>query len=402
MTGKPKVVQYDNIKALPADMRFSCLSGFNYYALTGDAVTVFGQRRQVVRHHRTGERFYIVPVQLPYSMHLQGHHDKDVVDTDLAHWYKIISRPMPASQFQWPIDLMLNNGLHYLVFPMIDADASWKPIAELLDNVNADHRVVREFAEDAGASNSLTLAVGRSLLTGWGRLLDAGYLYCGFTGNNVFYNTHSGEVCFGFSPAARSLPGFAQQMFACSPLTWMPSGMVGVPTALLDEARLYETVHRGQLNLDLDYLDVAGYNRIIAAIDQGTGTPETDVFSELFTITSVLFRLLVGRLPYNGRIMAPEPNEPGEVHEEWCKTYHRNADFIFDPDNEVNHIGDGYTSPADNVFVRNWEKLPDGVREAFTTVLTQGTERVGSTHLRWCRPSTWLQRLEGFEAQPLD
>lgn len=405
MTGKLRIVQFDKVKALPADMWFSRLSGFNYYAPTKDTVSVFGVARPVIRHARTGDSFYIIPLQPPYDSYVGGSGDIGDATTDLDHWREIVQHPMPSPRFQWPVDLIQRDHegqWPYLVFPMMDAGSSWQPIGTLLDNVNGQKRVRREFAEEAGASNPLTLAVARSLLTAWGELLDAQYLYCGFTGNIVFYNPSNGKVRFGFSPAARRLPDFAHQTRSAGPLAWLPGDEeFQGDSACIDEMERYETVHRGKLNLDLDYLDVAGYNSIIETIDRG-GQPKIDVLSEQFAITSILFRLLVGRLPYDGKVMVPESNEPGEVHEAWSRTYHRNADFIFDPDNDINHIGNGVTTPADDVFVQNWEALPQGVRDVFVTVLTQGAGRTADAQLRWCRPATWLKRLEGFEAHPLD
>ncbi|MBT1177691.1 hypothetical protein [Bifidobacterium callimiconis] len=446
-TKAPKPVQYGSVKVVPRDMRFSCLSGYNYYALTTDTVRVFGVSRQVVEHAQSGERFYLLPVEPPYESGSAEHHkvrvkvDANASDEEyeqatheeyrtlqddpyLAHWREIIYHPLPAARFEWPVDLVQSAQWHYLVFPMTDAGDAWHPLTELIDNINSERLTKREIAEMAGAADPMSLSVARSLLQGWHELLTSGYSYCGFTGGSVFYNVNDGSVRFAFSPAVHRVGDFRKHLRTPSALAWVPEDLVNRAGSfssldsseqeLLQITDRYPVWRGSRLNLDLDYVDVAGYDRIISALDKDE-QPQLDVFSELFVIASVLFRLLVGRLPYDGGVMAAEPNGTGVVHEEWCKTYHRNADFIFDPKNEINHIGNGVTTPADDVFVRNWENLPGevtvgtdgsvrgtGVKGAFVTVFTQGTERNADTKLRWCQPKTWLKRLEGYTAHPLD
>ena len=451
----PKPVQYGSVTVVPRDMRFSCLSGYNYYALTTDTIRVFGVNCQVVEHAQSGERFYLMPVEPPYESGSQEHHkirkepllEENMLpgesrsaaemrlahkeyqalqdDPYLAHWREIIYHPLPAAHFQWPVDLVQSAQWHYLVFPMIDAGDNWHPLDELTDNVTIKDRTKLEVAGMAGAASQLTLTVARNLLQGWHELLSVGYIYCGFTGASVYYNTADGQVRFGFSSAVRRVGDFRKHLRSLSPLAWISEKTVSQKWAgsgalsaeeklLLDITDRYPLWRGSRLNLDLDYVDVAGYDRIIDALDKDEH-PQIDVFSEMFIVTSVLFRLLVGRLPFDGKVMSAEANGTGVVHEEWCRTYHRNADFIFDPRNDKNHIGTNATTLADDVFVRNWENLPGsvtvdengnvggtGVKGAFAMVLTQGTERGKDVKLRWCQPKTWLKRLEGYTAHPLD
>lgn len=88
---------------------------------------------------------------------------------------------------------------------------------------------------------------------------------------------------------------------------------------------------------------------------------------DYFALCSLLFQVLVGLRPYQGRLMDGIGNQTAVEQAAWSETYRENCVFLFDPDDRRNSIG---TFAHEEQFVRRWMQLPDDVRNTFSFIFS--------------------------------
>ena len=341
-----------SLEAVPEEVLFSLVSGFNVYVLLPDQTEfAFGGRRQrLVKHVQTGDLYYAVPVP-PWGN--DGSRSsfggwiplKEVEE----RWVPLAKRPMPRSRFVWPIDVATNKGeWSYLVFPLDRDVARYQPLSNLLVNWTGGMPMAA-FGEEAARQRALRLAVATSLISSWQFLNSTGILYFGFDPSRMYYDAN-GSVKFGFCLSTAYCG--AGESGAIDPEKTVPIIMVG----------------EHDLGLSLDYLDPRAYQ--LASADYKIGsTIELPAYTDLFARRAMLFRLLVGRLPYYGPIMLPETNGNPAEHRRWLRLYQRNPVFIFDPDDDSNRVGGENGFAGDEIFEENWLAIPEAIREDLRTYL---------------------------------
>ncbi len=97
---------------------------------------------------------------------------------------------------------------------------------------------------------------------------------------------------------------------------------------------------------------------------------KANISAEYYSIAAILFRLMIGRMPYQGKLMSKfadagylmtlEENE--EAHINLMEKYIENPIFIFDKNDDSNHIGD---IGDDDMYVERWESLNTDVQNMF-------------------------------------
>jgi hypothetical protein len=115
-----------------------------------------------------------------------------------------------------------------------------------------------------------------------------------------------------------------------------------------------------------------------------------DLASDYYTMAVILFRLAVGRLPYAGSAMDGIANDTPSQHSDWIKKYHQHPNFIFDPDDDYNEIGDfGH----EEIYLSRWNALSDELRAMFTAVLRKSNSWRESpqTELTFHAPDAWAR-----------
>ena len=338
------------LRAERGNVLFSFLNGQNLYVLLDETTVVFRTERPLVEHALTGEKYYAVSLDdSPYNKpELNPGSNPDKAGDpahrwDLERWRAVVRRPMPHLSFIWPADVVSNEeGAAYLVFPLEFDTARYRPLADLMPNWTGD-RPLDAHGEDVAAQRALREAVARSLVAAWRQLHAVGYLYLGFDVNNMYYDPDTGAVKFGFSLSTVEYDAQAIRVDAVG----------SVPLAVPSYERIGVT---------LDYVDPPTYASIANAL-KGAGRARGVPYTDLFALHAMVFRLLVGRLPFYGRTVVYESNRTPEEHRRWLDVYQNNPVFIFDSQNASNRVGgeDGFAT--DEVYEDNWAAVPKDLRE---------------------------------------
>ena len=84
---------------------------------------------------------------------------------------------------------------------------------------------------------------------------------------------------------------------------------------------------------------------------------------DYFALMTLLFYVLIGKLPYDGRLMDGVGRAAESEQEAWYEAYRKNCVFIFDPHDSRNSVG---TFAHEKMFLSRWEALPADVRTVFT------------------------------------
>lgn len=239
-----------------------------------------------------------------------------------------------------------------LVFRPFD-ETEYRQVLGFADNVLSRPR--RQFAERAaahGANDSWSLLC--FLLDTWERLEGQGFLMTGLDASRTFYRQGRGAP-----------PSFLLD-YRCILVPHQPDGHLMVSAE----------------DVNLDHVAPAWYRKHIDALRSGRCVP-IDAGTAHYAMVSTMFRLLVGRLPFDGTLLAgkdPELSGVGNLsvgeHSLWLDKYHdkRNAVFIFDPDDDANR------SPqvsGDERFAENWGRLSAEAKAAFINVFRKAQDPAG-------------------------
>lgn len=114
---------------------------------------------------------------------------------------------------------------------------------------------------------------------------------------------------------------------------------------------------------------------------------------DLYSLAVLMFRLLIGRFPFEGSLMDGIPRNI----DQWIIRYFQNALFIFDEKDASNSIGD---FSHEKIIVTRWNSLTDELRRMFLTVFDQDYlyRRSKSIHDNVVYlPSEWKDALIKFD-----
>ena len=114
---------------------------------------------------------------------------------------------------------------------------------------------------------------------------------------------------------------------------------------------------------------------------------------DYFSICSILFRLMIGRLPYEGKglnsfgeVFDPIRDVDVAAHEYYFEHYHQYPKFIFDSEDNSNSLG---PMSENDLPKERWAELPDKIKEMFQESLSGYVQ--GKGHLY--SPGEWLVAL---------
>lgn len=318
---------------------FSLCSGHNFYIPCGEQeYKIFGKDKVVIEHVKTGEYFYIskFPTNAAEAF-------------DLNAITQLIRKPAARKNHIWPVDIVaLEDGeeaQNALVFPLRSLPAYNNFSALLTNDMNMgwDRPWVQKFS--------------KSFLDACGSFADSGYAYHEFSYGNMFYDKETFEVMFDFSFSAHKADG------------------------LFDGRKVPAE------RITSDFADTFYY------------TPESaqkmDLASDFYSVAVILFKLLIGRLPYQGAVMEHEPNHTPQEHLNWLKVYHKNPYFIFDENDDINHIGGETGFAKDEIFVDRWNNLPERLKQMFCDVFRTENVLRKSENLTFYSPKEFKAALFG-------
>lgn len=284
---------------------------------------------------KTGDLFYITEFPEDFNRNFK-----------LDYWVKLIRKPVDFKHFIWPVDVVrLISGKYALVFPL-RATPSYDNFTNVLSkdiNLGWDKQWVKELTAN--------------FLTALGNFSAQKYAYHEFSDSNMFYRKDNYDVMFDFS--------FSTQ----------------------HTEDLFDTEYVNEERITADYADSYYY------ID--TRRHQMDLASDYYSVAVLLFKLFIGRLPYQGAVMEAEPNATAQEHENWLKVYHKNTFFMFDEKDDTNHIGGETGFAKDEMYVERWEALPCHIRNMFHNVFQNANVLRRSKDLFFYSPKQWSNALFG-------
>ncbi len=240
-------------------------------------------------------------------------------------WRDLICMPIDIQHITWPIDVVeIDNHVSGLVFRK-RAFPPMEPLKKLL-----------YLSDLLDWQREKTRRVMKNLLTVFHEIHQGGYLYRAFDMNHIFYAEATGEVLVDFSLAIcqnrqkslwMSIPPETVAIEFLPP--WVPFTN---PTAMTLE-------------------------------------------DDLYAVAAMLFRLMIGRMPYQGRlmdgqgdIMDPMRDVDPSDHIRMFEHYHDNPVFIFDPKDTSNSIG---LVTSEEKFKERWKALPPSIQQMFLQVFSK-------------------------------
>ncbi|MCL2071277.1 MAG: hypothetical protein FWH07_03475 [Oscillospiraceae bacterium] len=299
---------------------FSILNSLDFYNCEPQParLTILGKKAVCMTNARSGKQFYTKPFPTEFLRE---------VESDKGKWVKLIRRPLRiggkiSENYIWPSDIIDLSGNQFkknyaLLLPFRDDLGGYEPMSVALSNTAMD---CRNF--DINANTRLA----ENLIEAWCKFNDSRYLYHEFSFNNMFCNMDN-KVMFDFS-------------FSAHEYSELSDG-TSVPL---------NRIHP-------DYTDVYYYQRKSAKMD---------VISNYFSMAVILFRLLIGLLPYQGRLLEGIHNITKQEHSYWIMKYHQNPYFIFDENENVNRISSTVAYPE--LYEERWNRLPPLLKGMFAAV----------------------------------
>lgn len=283
------------------------------------------------------------------------------------YWNRLIANPPGTDLFQWPQDTVIVNHIPDVVLPASSPDGLVSA-AHMLANLN-DHPRIRD-AQLGAMHDETTASFAAGIVNLWERAEECDYILGGLSLEDLRYHQDdpSHVLCeFGYRLPCR--------------IGKECRSTIAFRTPMPGDGDL-ETVIR--LAPTGEYIDPRVWRRA----DDNGGILVLDMESQRFTFTAMLFRLLIGRMPYDGHAITVDwagNTRDGQQHAQWVHAYQNHPVFIFNPDDDANRIG-GPSAPADDEpFVDNWEHLPEGAKSAFIDMFRQDESRRSHEPRFWKR-----------------
>ena len=328
-----------NIKVKKYSIIHSLISGHNFYFYDSQAkINILKERKIVLEHGVNESKYYAEIIPILY-----------VKKFKINYWADIIKKPVNKKYYIWPVDIIeLSQGRIALVFPYRPVNG-YDLLQPILSNLALDSH------HHKGIDDVSNCYIVKSLLEAWCSLDDLSYSYHGFSYSNIYYskvNNYDTLFEFSFSVYAYKTP-------------------------------LYE--NEVEVNkLITDYIDSYHFHK---------KDKKMDLYSEYFTMAVILFKLLIGLLPFQGRILEGEPNMDEEQHNKWITIYHNHPIFIFNELDKSNHLS--LTVDPDTYYKR-WGKLNETTRSMFMKVFeTDNVLRKNASYISY-PPIKWRESMESF------
>ena len=338
-------MQKDNFSRL----EFSSLSGYNFY-LFPDKIN--DGENTIATHVPSDTQVRVVPLGA----------QKNKMSGRQAEWHSaILLDPVMKDYLEWPVDIVETVEdnvvkLYYIFNPK--AYPTLKDISELLYEDSGNNKNTLDWR------NPWMMKIARNLLVAFDELDRNGYMYHNFSMKNIRYNPQTGDVLLKFSTKLRRKGS--------------------------------ETVFD-----DIDAKSIATEFAPPYIYDKYKYSGRMDENADYYQIAALLFRMMIGKLPYEGRqfysngtIMSKDfPIDPG-AHQQYFWAYHKRPRFIFEPGTD-NELGEDirYEAPKER-----WNKLPESVKEMFVCSLKYDTA-LREEEVSLPTPAQWLKALDALTGE---
>jgi hypothetical protein len=316
---------------------FSCCSGYDFYYLDNRGTCeVFGKKKDIIKHVKTGAYFYYERFPTDFE---EGF--------NLDYWVNLVRKPVALKHYLWPVDVIAwpinDRSVHALVFPI----RTLPPLRAAIELFKDDMK--------AGWDKPWVKCLVSNLLEAWCSFDSQNYAYHEVSPLNLHYQSSDYSVMFDFSFSTQKVDG------------------------------LFDTCHIDRERVMPDYADSYFYRAERGSL--------MDLASDYYSIAVMLFKLLIGRLPYQGKVMEHEPDTNEREHRNWLEVYHRNTFFIFDEQDDTNHIGGESGFAKDEVFVERYQALSPEVQMMFRQVFKGDNVLRKASELVFYSPQEWKEAL---------
>lgn len=299
---------------------FSCISGYNYYA-----VPIKEKKKDdFFSFHVTSKNL----VKISKASKI----DSSLIENDFKNFLVMLMHPIKCSDFEWPVDLVqleVENGIfmYFYVF-MGKVKRDFVPIRTLF----YQDRMSKVL--DWRNTNIQKICI--NVLKAISYLHERDYSFNNFDINMIYYNEKTSGVYFKFHSEIRN--------------------------------RIMYNAPVNIENIALEFLPpyLFGEKKYSGNIDE-------------YSICSLLFYLMIGRLPYDGKglsnygnVFNPFLDVDRAYHLYYLEHYHMFSYFIFDPDNNVNHLS---LSSENSLPIERWNALPLKVKHMFNKTFIGAREK---------------------------
>ena len=165
----------------------------------------------------------------------------------------------------------------------------------------------------------------------------------------------------------------------------------GIPAKAIIDFNCYvfsrKSLIRKSVSIDKQYMDLEYSDMRIV-----DNSPQIDLFTEAHSLAAILFRLCVGKLPYEGINISAQNASP-EEHREWLVQYQRseNQRFIFSKEDFPDYNDGLGLSSVNDEYREYWHGLAGDVQDMFinelrrSNILREGRELVCYTAENWLK-----------------
>ncbi len=271
----------------------------------------------------------------------------------LNDWIDIILRPANKSFF-WPIDLVVKDNEYYLVFPR-----RFIPEIKSLGDLSAKENFL-------GIEQEHIKPIVNNFLLACDSLYKHSFLYHNWSERCIYVNKKDYSVLIAFCEFTSN--GFDKQVY---------------------------------LNND-DYISESADPYAFA------GKCSYDYYSEMYAIATILFKLLIGRYPYEGSLMdgIPKCSDNGDMSswniskdndfKYWISQYTSHPIFIFDFNDNRNAIG---RLAHEKICLQRWDSLTDELKNMFCTMFSESNVLRKNDSVTSFSPKEWLNEIQKLEFQ---
>lgn len=319
---------------------FSVVSGYNYYAVP-----------EVIPENGSFPAMH-VPSRVVYRLDPGPELNSWEAEHQIKWYRDFVLKPAPRSRIEWPVDLVrISSGagpakrerLYYVFFQQSMPEL--EPIKPFL-YLNRKHEHLdwrRESVQKVATGFLETMAA----------LHDSGYTYNDFNLDRICHDPATGRFFLRHTGAVRKMKS--------------------------SNAR--NEVEPEQVAVEF-------------------ATPCEGVDRDKYAIAAILFRLMIGRLPYQGWQIEQNTHvfdtnypdlEQELAYSAYFKRYHSMHCFIFDPEDNSNCLSSGVEE--DQARAR-WKALPERVRNMFIHALAY-TDPEKQEKMVLYTPQQWLAALKG-------
>lgn len=325
-------------------LEFSSLSGYNFYLFPDGRI----EDVTTATHVPSDTTVRVVPL---------GERQSKMTRRQ-AKWHStILLDPILMDSIEWPVDIVETVEDDAIKLYYIFNQRAYPTLTPLRELLFENPQLPKN---ELDWRNPWVMTIAKNLLKAFDELDRNGYMYHNFNMNQIFYNDRTGEVLLKFSTKLRRKG--SESVF--DEIDCRAIATEFAPPYIYDKEK-----YNGKLDENSDYYQIA----------------------------AMLFRLMIGRLPYEGNqfynygtVMNKMVNIDPGAYRQYFWAYHKYPHFIFDETDKSNELGETIDHEAAR---ERWAKLPDEFKAQFRRVLRQSTA-LREENIDLPTPGQWLRALE--------